>query len=128
MNPTDNDRDLGYSNATIDFLQEVLMMNSLTMKKLFPTTSANEVFCKFLLIDIKSPDILLRHILDGTLNPKLQPNNFLSMNNTTLQVLACATPRFNIRIGNEDTNLWSKPRSIRKKKRCSNYKTVVCNK
>ena len=88
----------------------------------------NEVFREFLLIDIKSPDTHLCHILDGTLNPKLQANNFLSMNNTTLQVLARATPHFNIRIGNKDTNPWAKPWSIRNKKWCSNCKTVVYNK
>ena len=71
MNLKDDDKDLAYSNATTDLLQEVLMMFSLTLKKIFPATLANEVFCKFLLINIKSPYIKLRHILDGTLNPKL---------------------------------------------------------
>ena len=95
--------------------QTSYQMVPLTMKKIFPTTWTNEVFCKFLLINIKSPDILLRHILNGTLNPKLQTNNFLSMNNTTLQVLARVISHFNIRIGNEDTNPWSKPWFLRKK-------------
>ena len=121
MNPTDDDIDLAYSNATTDLLQEVLMMVSLTMKKLFPTTWANEVLRKLLLINIKSPDILLRHILNGTLNPKLKANNFLSMNNTTLEVLALVTPRFNINISNKDTKPWS----FQKKERCWNCKTVV---
>ena len=45
------------------------------------------------------------------------------MNNTTLQVLARATSRFNISISNEDTKPWS----LRKTEQCYNYKTVVCN-
>ena len=84
MNSTDDDKNLAYSNATIDFLQKVLMMVSFTKKKLYLTTWTNGVFCKFLLINIKSPDILHCHVLDGTLSPKLQANNFLSMNNNTL--------------------------------------------
>ena len=79
------------------------MTVSLTMQKLCPTKWANEVLNKLILIDIKSPNILLCHILDGTFNPKLKANNLLSMNNTTLQVLARAIPHFNIPISNEDT-------------------------
>ena len=107
MNPTDDDRDLAYSDVTTDLLQEVLMMVALTMHKLFPTKWANEVHHKLILINVKSPNTLLRHILDETLNPKLKANNFLSMNNTTLQVLARATSCFNISINNEDTEPWS---------------------
>ena len=103
MNPTDDDKDLVYSNATTDLLQEVLMMVSLTMQKLFPTKWANEVLRKLILINVKSLDTLLRHILDETLNPKLKANKFCTMNNTTIQALARATPRFNIPIDNEDT-------------------------
>ena len=112
MNQTDNDKDLAYSNATTNLLQEVLMKVFLTMKKLFPTTWANEVFRKFLLIDIKSPDKLLCHILDGTLNPKPRANNFLSMNNTTLQVFARSTPCFNVPINTKDTKPWSIQKTI----------------
>ena len=45
MNATDDDKELDYSNAAIDVLQEVLMTASLTMKKLFPIKWINEVFC-----------------------------------------------------------------------------------
>ena len=123
MNPMDNDKDFAYSNATTDLLQIVLMVVSLTMQKLFPTTLAIEVLSKLILNNIKSPNTLLCHILDGTLNPKLKANNFLSMNNTTFQVLALATPRFNIPIGNEDIKTWT----LRKMEQCYNCKTVVCN-
>mmetsp|Transcript_20990 Transcript_20990/g.21373 ORF Transcript_20990/g.21373 Transcript_20990/m.21373 type:complete len:84 (-) Transcript_20990:782-1033(-) len=64
------------------------------MKKLYPIRWTNEVFCKFLLINVKSPNVLLCHIMDGTLNPKLKAKEYFSMNNTTLQVLAQALPRF----------------------------------
>ena len=45
MNVTEDDKELDYSNAAIDVLQEVLMTASLTMKKLFPIKWINEVFC-----------------------------------------------------------------------------------
>ena len=94
-----------------------------TMQKLFPTKWTNKVLNKLILIDNKSPNILLCHILDGTLNPKLKVNNLLSMNNTTFQVLARATPHFTIPISNEDTKPWS----FRKMEQCYNCKTVICN-
>ena len=84
MNPTDDDRDLAYSDVTTDLLQEVLMMVVLTMHKLFPTKWANEVHRKLILINVKSPNTLLRHILDETLNTKLKANKFCTMNNTTI--------------------------------------------
>ena len=123
MNPTDDDRDLAYSDVTTDLLQEVIMMVSLTMQKLFPTKWANEVLRKLILINVKSPNTLLRYILDETLNPKLKANEFCKMNNTTIQALARATPHFNIPVNNEDTKPWS----IRKTLRCRNCKTVACN-
>ena len=45
------------------------------------------------------------------------------MNNTTIKVLARATPQFNISFNNEDTKPWS----VRKTLRCGNCKTVACN-
>ena len=123
MNPTDDDRDLAYSDVTTDLLQEVLMMVALTMHKLFPTKWANEVHRKLILINVKSPNTLLRHILDETLNTKLKANKFCTMNNTSIQVLARATPQFNIPFDNEDTEPWS----VRKTLRCGNCKTVACN-
>ena len=123
MNPTDDDRDLVYSDVTTDLLQEVLMMVALTMHKLFPTKWANEVHRKLILINVKSPNTLLRHILDETLNTKLKANKLCTMNNTTIQVLARATPQFNIPFDNMDTEPWS----IRKTLRCGNCKTVACN-
>ena len=110
MNATNNGNELDYSNTTTDALQEVFLAVSFTMEKPFPIRWTNKVFCKFLLINIKSSDVLLRHSMDGTLNPRLKINDYLSMNNTTLQVLAQASPRFNIRssIDNSltDTTLW----------------------
>ena len=123
MNATDNDKELNYSNAATDALQKDLMTASLTMKKLFPIKWTNEVSCKFLLINVNPSDVLLRHIMDGTLNLILKSNDFLSMNSTTLQVLVRATLRFNIRTGIErwsETTTWI----LRKKKRCFNYKIV----
>ena len=99
MNATDDDNKLDYSNTVTDNLQEVRMTFSFTMKKRFPIKWRNQVFSKFLLINVKLPNVLIRHIMDGTLNSKLITNYHLSMNNTTLQVLARATPRFNIHFG-----------------------------
>ena len=59
MNPTDDDKDLAYSNATIDLLQEVLMIASLIIQKLFPTAWANEMLSKLIWIDIKSPNFVI---------------------------------------------------------------------
>ena len=91
------------------------MSTYLTMKKRFPTKWTNEVFHKFLLINVKSPDVLFCHIIDGTLNPKLKATDFLSMTSTTLQVLTRATPHYNIHTSIDtiwpDTNPWT----IRKK-------------
>lgn len=72
MNTTDNDNELNYSNTTIDILQKVLLTVSLNMKKLSSIRWTNEVFDKFLLINNKSPAVLLCLITDGTLNPKLE--------------------------------------------------------
>ena len=98
-----------------------------TMKKLFLIKWTDEVVCKFLLINVKLLDILLHHIMNGTLNPKLIANDCLSMNNTTLQVLARDTSRFNIRTGIDksltDTTLWT----YQKKKRCFNCNVICCN-
>ena len=75
MNTTDDINELDSSNAATDVLQEVLITISITMNKLFPIKQTNELFCKFLLIKVKPPDVLLRHIMDGTLNSKLKANN-----------------------------------------------------
>ena len=127
MNATDNDNELDYSNTTTDVLKRSLLTVSFTMKELFPIRWTNEVFCKFLLINIKSPDVLLCHIVDGTLNHKLNANDHLSMNSTTLQVLAPASPGFNIRSSINNSLTDTTPWSIRKKKRCFNCKTIGCN-
>ena len=92
MNSTDNDRDLAYSNVTIDLLQEVFMKVSLTMQKLFPTRWTNQVLCKLILINIKLPDTLLCHFLDENLNPNLKTNKSFTMNPATIQALARGTP------------------------------------
>ena len=59
MNATDDNNELDYSNTTTDVLQEVLLTVSFTMKRRFLIRWTNEVFCKFLLINIKSPDVQL---------------------------------------------------------------------
>ena len=43
MNAMYDDQDLGYSNAATGLLQEVLMVASVTIKKIFPTKKKNEV-------------------------------------------------------------------------------------
>ena len=129
LNKTDNNNNnnnnkLDYSNTTTEILQEVLLTVSFNMKKLFPIRWTNEVFCKFLLINVKSLDILLHHIMDGMFNPKLKSNIYLSMNNTTLQVLARASPHFSIDCKyNVDTTSWT----IGKKRGCFNCNTIGCN-
>ena len=127
MNATDNNNELDCFDAATDLLQEVHLTVSFTMKKLFPIKWVNEVFHKVLLINVKSPDVLFRHIMDGTLNRKLKANDQLSMNNTTLQVLARATPRFNIRSSINSNLTDTTSLTIRKKKRCFNCKTIGCN-
>ena len=107
MNRKDDDRDLACSDVTTDLLQEVLMMVARIMQKIFPTKQANEVQRKLILINIKSQNKLLCHILDETLNTKLKANEFCSMNNITIQDLARVTPQFNIPFDNEDTEPWS---------------------
>ena len=94
LNETDSNNKLNYSNITTDILQEILVNASLDMKELFPIRWTNRVFCKFWLISVKSPDILLPHTMDKTLNPKLNTKQYLSMDNTTIQVLAQALPCF----------------------------------
>ena len=124
LNATDDDNKLDYSNTTPDIPQKVLLTVFFNMKKLFPIRWVIEVFCKVLLINVKSPGVLLRHIIDGTLNPKLKANTYLSMNNTTLQALARASPCFSIDHKlNLDTTSWM----IQKKRQCFNCKTIRCN-
>ena len=112
----DNDKEFDYYNTATDVVQKVLMTASLTMKNLFPIKLTTEVCHKFLLINVKSPDILLLHIMDWTLNTKLKPNDYLSMNNTILQVLLRATPCFNILIGIDKSLTDTTQCTIRKKK------------
>ena len=98
MNTTDDDKKLDYSNM-----------------KWFSIRWENEVFFKLLWIHIKTPDLLLRHIIHGTLYPKLKTNKYLSLTTTTLQVLAQASPRFCVDWKHtSDEAEW--------KKRCFNYK------
>ena len=88
---------------------------------------ANKVFCKFLLIDIKSPDILLPSYPGWTLESQTTSKWLLVNEQHHTSSFSTCYPHFNIRTGNEDTNPWPKPWSTRKMKRCSNCKTVVCN-
>ena len=68
LNTIDDDKELDYSNIRTNNLQEVLLNVSLDMKTIFPIRWINEVFHKFLSINTKSPDVLCRHIIHGTLN------------------------------------------------------------
>lgn len=128
LNETNDVNELDYSNTTTDILQEVLLTVSFNMMKLFPIRWTNEVFHKFLLSNVKSPDVLLHHIIDETLNPKLKANNYLSINNTTHQILARASTYFAIdRMHNVNTAFNGITWAIRKKVRCLNYNTVGCD-
>ena len=88
LNTSYDDNELDFINTTTETLQEVLLVVSVTMNKLFPVKWTNEVLSKFQKINVNSPDVLLRHITNDTLNTKLKANNHLSMKMTTLQVLA----------------------------------------
>lgn len=61
LNAAADNNELDYSNSTTNILQEIIPTIFLHMKKLFPINWTHEVFCKFLLINIKSPDVLFCH-------------------------------------------------------------------
>ena len=75
-------------------LRKILLRSALDMKKLFPMRWTNEVHNKFVDIGIRTPQELRHHITHGTLNPLLSQNNYMTINHSTLGILADATPRF----------------------------------
>lgn len=66
------------------------------MEKQFPIKWTNKVYSKFLSININSTEILLDHITNKTLNPKLMKYKLATMNYTTIQALASASVKFRI--------------------------------
>ena len=64
------------------------------MKKLFPIWWTKEVYNKFVDIGILTPQELLHYITHGTLNTLLSQHKYMTMNHSTMKILAYATPRF----------------------------------
>ena len=75
-------------------LREVLLHSALDMKKLFPMRWTNKVLTKFVDIGIQTPRALPHHITHGILNPLLNQHKYLTMNHSTLGILADASPSF----------------------------------
>ena len=75
-------------------LHEVLLCSALDMEKLFPIRWTKEVYNKFANIGIHTPQQLFHHITHGTLNPLLSQHKHMTMNHSTMKILADATPQF----------------------------------
>ena len=90
---TDDDPDLDIIEENEE-LHEILLRSALDMKKLFPIRWTKEVYNKFVDIGIFTPQELLHHITHGTLNPLLSQHKYMTMNHSTMKILADATPRF----------------------------------
>ena len=73
-------------------LHEILLCSALDMKKLFPIWWTKEVYNKFVDIGIFTPQEHLYHITHGTLNPLLSRHDYMTMNHSTMKILADATP------------------------------------
>ena len=91
-------------------LHEILLHSALDMKKLFPMRWTKEVHNKFVDIGIRTPQELLHNITHGTFNPLLSRHNYMTMNHSTLRILADAAPILEIyfqsflMVGNDKSN------------------------
>ena len=91
---SNTDQQLNNANPSSRALQTMFLNVTHDIEKILPIKWTNEVYSKFLSINIDSAAVLLHHITNKTSNQELKRNKLFMMNNTKIQALASVSAEY----------------------------------